>query len=37
VLSDKDTAAPSLAEARAAGALPDVEACRARVAALTVA
>jgi dTDP-4-dehydrorhamnose 3,5-epimerase len=37
VLSDKDTAAPSLAEARGAGALPDVEACRARVAALAAA
>ncbi|NMO90738.1 dTDP-4-dehydrorhamnose 3,5-epimerase family protein [Actinomycetospora sp. TBRC 11914] len=36
VLSAKDTDAPSLAQARDAGALPDAEACRARVAALTV-
>jgi dTDP-4-dehydrorhamnose 3,5-epimerase len=37
VLSAKDTAAPSLTEARDAGALPDLEACRARVAALAAA
>lgn len=37
VLSAKDTDAPSLAQAREAGALPDVEACRARVAALVAA
>jgi len=30
VLSDKDAAAPTLAEARAAGTLPGWEACRAR-------
>ena len=30
VLSDKDRAAPSLADARAAGALPNLAACRAR-------
>jgi dTDP-4-dehydrorhamnose 3,5-epimerase len=34
VLSDKDRAAPSLAEARAAGLLPTIEACRARRAEL---
>lgn len=34
VLSDKDRAAPSLAAAREAGALPSYEACRARYAAL---
>ncbi|MEJ2887967.1 dTDP-4-dehydrorhamnose 3,5-epimerase family protein [Actinomycetospora aeridis] len=32
VLSDKDRAAPTLAEARGAGALPTLEECRARVA-----
>jgi dTDP-4-dehydrorhamnose 3,5-epimerase len=31
VLSDKDAAAPSLAEAQAAGLLPDYEACQAYV------
>jgi dTDP-4-dehydrorhamnose 3,5-epimerase len=30
VLSDKDRTAPTLAQARAAGALPTAEACRAR-------
>jgi dTDP-4-dehydrorhamnose 3,5-epimerase len=35
LLSDKDTAAPSLADALAAGALPAIEDCRARYAALT--
>jgi dTDP-4-dehydrorhamnose 3,5-epimerase len=34
ILSDKDAAAPSLAEARAAGLLPTWEACRARYAEL---
>ncbi len=34
VLSDKDRAAPTLAEARAAGALPTLDACAARRAAL---
>lgn len=34
VLSDKDRAAPTLATARAAGALPTIEGCRARVAEL---
>lgn len=37
ILSDKDLAAPSLADAEAAGALPDAGACRARVAALVAA
>ena len=37
ILSAKDTDAPSLAEAHDAGALPDAEACRARVAALVAA
>jgi dTDP-4-dehydrorhamnose 3,5-epimerase len=37
ILSDKDAAAPSLADARDAGALPDAGACRARVAALVAA
>jgi dTDP-4-dehydrorhamnose 3,5-epimerase len=35
VLSDKDRAAPSLAEARAQGALPTLQACRARQVALS--
>ncbi len=35
VLSDKDRAAPSLFDALAADALPTVESCRARVAALS--
>jgi dTDP-4-dehydrorhamnose 3,5-epimerase len=35
VLSDKDTGAPTLAEALEAGALPDAEACRVRVAELS--
>ncbi|MFC5141805.1 dTDP-4-dehydrorhamnose 3,5-epimerase family protein [Actinomycetospora rhizophila] len=34
VLSDKDRTAPTLAQARAAGALPTAEACRAWVAGL---
>lgn len=34
VLSDKDRSAPTLAQARAAGALPTAEACRAWVAGL---
>lgn len=34
VLSTKDREAPALADARAAGALPTIEACRARAAAL---
>jgi dTDP-4-dehydrorhamnose 3,5-epimerase len=34
VLSDKDRDAPALAEAREAGALPTLEACRARLAEL---
>jgi dTDP-4-dehydrorhamnose 3,5-epimerase len=34
VLSEKDTAAPSLAEALAAGTLPDYQACRAYYATL---
>jgi dTDP-4-dehydrorhamnose 3,5-epimerase len=34
VLSDKDREAPKLAEARDAGALPTVDACRARIAGL---
>jgi dTDP-4-dehydrorhamnose 3,5-epimerase len=34
VLSEKDTAAPSLADALAAGALPDYQACRAYYATL---
>ncbi len=33
VLSDKDAAAPTLAQALAAGALPSYEACRERYAA----
>ena len=35
ILSDKDRAAPSLAEARRAGALPTFDACRARAAELS--
>ena len=35
VLSDKDRAAPSLAEARSRGAHPTLQACRARQAALS--
>jgi dTDP-4-dehydrorhamnose 3,5-epimerase len=35
VLSDKDTAAPSLAQARAAGALPSYADCRAHYADLS--
>lgn len=34
ILSDKDRAAPSLAEARELGVLPELAACQARVAAL---
>jgi len=35
VLSDKDRAAPTLADARSQGALPTLEACRARQAVLS--
>jgi dTDP-4-dehydrorhamnose 3,5-epimerase len=37
VLSDKDAAAPSLAEARAAGLLPSYRDCQAHTAALRAA